>query len=201
MKEILAVAVVLIAALTAQADTTTGFVLLGQGAVADGGPMFNIHEMRVTTSGDWTNSRLDLVLTAGSIGHNAFGSNYAPDPNLIVVFPELANDTYVATPDDLPDPRAPSTPGTAGPVVMTATEIHMSWYDLQGTGALDGARIAQITLSTDAWGTLTGASYGIGVGWGEHFEYTIINGRIVPEPAVGSLLLLGGLSFLHRRRR
>ena len=218
MKRTLAVAVVSMMALTVQ-GIETDFVLVGQGAVEVPGPLFNMYEMQLTTNTDWTNSRLDVVLTAGLFGNNPFGDIFVPGPYFIPEFLELANDTYVATPDDLPDPLLPSKPSTAGSVVFGDTEIGISWFDTNNTGPFTGARIAQIALSQDAVGTVSGKSYdidsqGVGVDIGVqdgvqgywtigpdethpgleagHFHW-------VPEPATLSLFAVGAVLLRHRR--
>ena len=228
MKKVLAIAVVSITALTAQAGITTTFVKTYVGAVEEGGEMFNIYEMQVTTDTDWTNSRLEIALSAGSFGNHALGSHFPPPIIEFPPGPELANDSYLQTPTGY----SPAIGGTLiFPMAVPKgdTEVAVSWYDVVDTGA-GTHTIAQLALSKDAVGTVVAKSYDISVaGRGcqvgdcgpEVFGRWVIGpdpsaepyigaayldlapGEFhwVPEPATGSLLLLGGLSFLVRRRR
>ena len=76
MKKMLAVAVVSMVALTAQAGIEANFVMTGTGQI-DGND-FNIYAVQVTTDTDWTNSRLEMSLSAGSFGNHSFGSGCIP---------------------------------------------------------------------------------------------------------------------------
>ena len=213
MKKMFAVAVVSMMALTAQAGIEADFVLTGQGSID--GNSFNVYAVQVTTDTDWTNSRLEISLAAGSFGNHSFGSDAPPSPALLAAFPELANDSYLQTPDG-------SAASTAGSPVFPATapmgdtEVAVSWFDTADTGA-GTHTIAQLAISMDAVGTIVGKHYdletaGVGVdiglvegvfGWWEIGIGTIQGGEIAwfPEPATLSLLALGiVVLFRHKRR-
>ena len=210
MKKVLAVAVVSMAALTAQAGIEADFVLVGQGPMEPGGEIFNIHELRVTTDTDWTNSRLEIRLSVGSFGNHA-RQNADGAPPLAAslgTYPELANDSYLQTPDGR---RA----NIAGPPVFPQaapsgdTEIAISWFDTADTGA-GTFTIAQIALTKDAWGTVEGRNYDIetagvgvdiGVIEGVPIFWSLVDGHIfiLPEPAALSLLAVGAAVMLKNK--
>ena len=209
MKKMLAVAVVSMVALTAQAGIEANFVMTGQGAVEAGGPMFNIYELQVTTDTDWTNSRLDIALSAGSFGNHAFQNEDGAPPlaALFGSFPELANDSFFQTPSGSAASTADLTFPQAAP--SGDTVVGLSWFDTEDTGA-GTHTLMQLAISTDAVGTIAGKNYdldtaGVGVDVGMVGDvggsWSVVGGEVVwvPEPATIGLLVLGGVALLKRR--
>ena len=199
MKRFLPIVVVLaLAAVTANAAISTEFVLVGEGTVTG----YNTYDMVAHCTTDWTNARLDLVLTAGSLYQHFAGSNVEPSPLFFPGFPELEFDTYLTVPAGNPD-----VPGFGGVTQCDTAGIGASWFDSVDDGP--GSHVvARITLSQDAQGLLTapagvtGTNYDVDTtGVGVDYEFDIIDGHIVPEPATLALLAFGGLAVLIRKRR
>ena len=122
--------------------------------------------------GGWTNVRLDLQLTAGSMYQDPYGSNREPNPLLYTYFPDLEYDTYAAGPGGYPS-------------MMSFVESSIdndtfaaSWFDMTDSGS-GVFRLAQITLSDDAAGSITGTVYDVlTAGVGVDFTLGILGGLI-----------------------
>jgi hypothetical protein len=151
---------------------------------------------------DWTNSRLDLILTSGTLYQDPDGSDLHPNPGFFAFVPSLEWDTFLSVPGGYPAPV-----GIAGdPPYMTDTSITASWFDsVVGTGGL--YKIAQITLSSDAAGTVSGKAYDVdSAGMGFEFSFAIPEGDIPTYPIayspdyyeidVGAALALDGSASL-----
>ena len=150
---------------TVSAAISTDFVLIGRPQME--GVTYNIYEMRVTTDTDWTNSRLDLTLSAGRIGQHSLGGYAPPSPSLVTLAPDVAYDSYVRG-------SSGNLSGTAGEVVMTDRRIGISWYDTADSGP-GTHTLARIALSRDAVGQAAGKTYDIetaGVGVPFLFEFS-----------------------------
>ena len=186
------VAVLALAAVTASAAISTEFVLVGEGTVAG----YNTYDMVAHCTTDWTNARLDLVLTAGTLYQHFAGTNVEPNPLFFPVYAELEYDTYLTVPAGFPN-----VPGFGGTTQCDTAGIAASWFDSVDDGA--GSHVvARITLSTDAQGSLTGTDYDVDTtGVGVDFAAPIVDGHIVPEPATLAVLAFGGLGVLIRKRR
>ena len=171
----------------AHASIQTEFVMTAQPEIQ--GLVYNVWEMKVTTDTDWTNSRLDVALTQGGMYQSGFDP-FASWRCWVFAFPpgpEIIFDTYVDVPGE-----CPVRPSLAGAQVMTDTEIGLSWFDTRDTGS-GTFLIAQITLTEDAKGAISGTSYDIDTaGVGVPIERLWIDrGVIVPEPAILILLAVG----------
>ena len=84
-------------------------VVPGAGYPAGG---YETWDLMVTTGTNVAAAQMHLVPdTSGTIYQHAFGGNTGPNPALIVLFPELAYDTYVTMPPagDIPDTVATQT--------------------------------------------------------------------------------------------
>ena len=200
MKKSLAIVVVLAMAASANAAVKTTFEKVN--TLDIGGTTYKIWNMMTDVGSDWTNARLDLILTSGTLFQQPptlLGSDTEPNPALFPGFPDVEWDTYVTTPGGWAAPV-----GFAGdPPYMGDTSITASWFDsVVGTGGL--YKIAQIALSSDAAGTITGKVYDVhnaGEGVPLPAELYIADGEIVPEPATLVLLAIGGIGALLRKRR
>jgi len=138
------------------------------------GTTYNVWEMRCTTDNDWMGSELHIELSAGSMYQDPFlgGNNTEPDPTLFPFLPTLEWDTYAAAPGG-----HTNVPSFLGEVTIDASTFLAFWYDLVDTGP-GTFRVAQITFSSDAVGTLTGTSADAGNNVNE-YEYAILAGEIL----------------------
>ncbi len=195
----------------AHADIGTTFVHVN--TVEIDSTTYNVYDMIVTPTHDWSYSKLFITLSTGQFyNHALFGSDTQPTAALIASYPDLEWDTYAATPSGETVPAGfpiglqfGQNPATTDPP-MGNTVIRAVWFDILNTGP-GTFKVARLTLSSDAAGTIAGTSRNKIADNPEDdivsFDglYTITGGHIVPEPATLSLLALGALAAMRRRRR
>ncbi len=140
---------------------------------------YDVWDMMVDVGGDWTNSRVDLTLTSGNLYQDALGRDVEPYPHFFPLYHSVEWDTYVTTPGGWA-----TIPGFADYLpYMGTTSITASWFDLADDGP-GTWKIARVTLSNDAEGTIWSKSYDVDTpGCGADYSFIIEDGQIVPEPA------------------
>ncbi len=119
---------------------------------------YRTFDLQVTTGSGWTNSRLDLTLSAGTLYQDALGGHTAPNPALFGMFPSLEWDTFVTSADGYPNPGGTGQPSLVGTTVMTDQQMGVSWFSAAGAGA-GTHTIARLTFSNTAQGQFTGMSF------------------------------------------
>jgi len=131
---------------------------------------YQVWDMVFTTGSDWTNNRLDLALTSGSLYQDPYGGDTEPTAVQVGAFPNLEWDTYVT---------GPTSEVSTLTTVMDDNEIDVAWFDVANVGAGTFV-LARLTLSNNANGSFTGKSYNAdAVGVGVAFSGTIVNGEII----------------------
>jgi len=158
--------------------------------------VYNVWEMQVTPEVRWTESRLNVTLSSGSMYHHPAGGDAHPNPALFETFPDLQWDTYVT--------------GSGGyghevrlyyhEPAMAEDSFDLAWgvYLVVDEGT---SKVAQVTLSGDANGTLRGISWGFDIQIPPVFTFPVRDGQIVPEPGILLLTGAGGSLLFGRIRR
>ncbi len=203
-----AVSVLAILGGAAHAGVETTFVHVN--TVEVDGAAYNVYDMMVAPTVDWTNNTLYITLTTGEFYNNVgFGGDTQPSAAFIGLVPDLEWDTYAATPGGEGTPAAftprsqfGQNPVTADPA-MGNTVIKAGWFDTARTGP-GTFKVARLTLSSDAAGTIDGTTFAAPDSAESYYIrsfdglYTIVGGHIVPDPVTRSLLA-DGSSVLHVR--
>lgn len=185
-------------------------------AIVDDASLANrvTNDFRVTvpTGFDWSNSAIEIVLSAGGVYNagNAAATESAPNSALWAI-PTLRNgqfDSFVTTKNfgsatilGSFQNGADKPPPAEGLTTADATAIRVSWGDT--IGGEDGTfTVGRFTLSANATGTFSGRTFASdNAGVGVPFSGTIVNGVLaVPEPSTAAVTLLAGASGLLSRR-
>ena len=157
------------------------------------------------TDSGWTNSRLDITLSAGRMYNHDAGGVLLQSPELAGVIRNLDWDAAATVPRGHRGAAI-----LAGTIIMDPTTLGCSW----GTTDRDGPgtwKIAQTALSSVAEGRISGISFDLETaGRGRRFEGSINDGHVgpleqrPPPPPVSHPLLdllTAGLSFREALQR
>jgi len=208
-------------------DTNSPGYHADQGAVPTG---YNSYDIVVDSDPDvdWTQSLMLSVLTGGGSFYQygaPFGGDLHPMAALYSAYPGLGFDTYVvgtAYNIDLHNQDASLSGGAlklggGAAVTMDTGTLDVTWFDT--ISPFSDGQIARITISTDANGSLDLGMYNVNSDKGVFFsspenapdlgDYDvladnylyIVGGEVVPEPATMTVLGVGLLGVLIRRRR
>jgi hypothetical protein len=167
---------------------------------------FHSYDLILNTDDDWGAAALLITLSSGQFYQEGegFGANGVtlgqPDPAGFGVLPSSEFDTYIFDPHGGAGYGGPALDLGGDVLQFDTNEIDISWYS-NGTDVADIGRfsIGRFTWSGDTNGTI--AFYGVTADYQNNIsaEFNIING-VIPEPASLSLLCVGGLGLLRRRR-
>jgi len=189
------------------------------------GRVQNMMVVTIPATADWTNSKIRIQLTTGSIYNatNAVATENAPNAQFWT-FPGARNgpfDTFVnskgtgATPDSNPSGAtilgSVNPDGSDGPLPASglstngATLVAVSWGDTVA-GESGTFSVGRFTLSANATGTFFGQTFdSTSGGVGTPFNGTITAGVMsIPEPtglALGGIGAAGLLGWRRRRAR
>ncbi|HVT82888.1 MAG TPA: PEP-CTERM sorting domain-containing protein [Phycisphaerae bacterium] len=196
---VLLTALLAIAALPAlaRASITTSLVQIPN--IAGEPATLKTYDVRITTDQDWTNQKLTLNLTQGTLFQETpFGADSQPNPALFAAFPDVQWDTFFTTPGGYPNVAATGTTPSFATNTQTATSLDVSWFDSVVTGP-GTYTVARITMSSNAVGAFSGLGFDAqsgGVG-------TAFSGAITAVPEPGSLVAMsvGSLLLIARKRR
>ena len=163
------------------------------------------NRLTVTTDADWTQCQLLIALDSGAVYQESFFgaelTTVGPTPEQIAFSPSIEFDSYVQ--------GAGGEVGVAGGAVdiggaaastFDTTGIDFAWFTTE-TDDIGVLMLAQATLSDDAMGTWAlRVSNAAGANTVVLDGGPVENGALIPEPATMSLVVLGALAMLRRRR-
>ena len=164
------------------------------------------------TSYDWTGCKITLSLSAGDgLFNHPLGSD-GPEWDVIFIVPpwSIFMDTHVRDPmgnflnpgfTDLLDNDGSGTIGDDDIMLDGPGTLTFGWYDSVVTANFPQVWLAQLTLAPNSLGSLH-----LKVSTDEalspfEYDFAVINGYVVPEPATLSLVAIGSMACLGLRRR
>jgi hypothetical protein len=173
---------------------------------------YDTYLLRVNQEGEhWASADLQGSLSTGQFYAPALGGD-KENPAFYPVVPQLRADTFVTTPDVnqngdtanhdavvLGGATVPVNHGALPAVVGPGGIIDVAWGDTKAATSAVGNgtwTVAQLTLTKNSIGSFAGRMGGTSTTAGVPFNFTIP----IPEPMSASLLALGGLLGLRRRR-
>jgi hypothetical protein len=222
MRVILTAFLILAFATAAQAAVTVAAVEQTITAAAQTGPSGDpalvgarCWDIQVTTTGDLLGMQITSLTPAASLYNNVINdppsnSDLKPNPLFFPIYPALEFDSYI----DMPTTAA-ATPGTitilAGTLGTTTTPavLAMDYVDTTNDGAQTNFVVARLTILAGgtpllpSFSTTPDAGAPLVLKTQENVGGTpvITTWYNVPEPATMSLLVLGGLAAVIRRKR
>lgn len=212
---LLAIAMVALIGNTAQASITAEYDGLTISFVENDGVSAVLGEgyrtwdlvVDVPEGSDWTNAQIWMELDQGSFYYEPAYGDLTPQQGFWGFVPELEYSSFCAVPPDFsasvsfagahPDHPAPADR------IYTDTVLSAAWFDTADTGA-GTYTVGRFTWTEDAAGTILELQ---NYASAEEFEgpmgpdVWIEGGAVIPEPATMSLLAVGGVAALIRRKR
>ncbi len=152
----------------------------------------------ITTDSDWLGAQMIVATDApGMIYQDPLGGLTSPSPAFFSIAPSLEFDTYVSNGvvGDLVSVTGAVDLGGPPTVVDTDQDLSVAWFTTatDDIGTLALARVTLQKTATGTWAFLATADPAEG-------PRVQASGPIIPEPATLSLLALGGLAAIRRRR-
>ena len=141
----------------------------------------------------WNSSTVRVDLTSGDVYNHPFGFDTPPTSALIGNYPELEFDTYLGIIDDSNGAVVNSYELNGGSLSLEAPHVSAGWFT-SGNEFEGIVRIGMLTFSEDANGVI--AFDYPGASW----SATIVNGVVIPEPTIPTLLALASPALLIKRR-
>ena len=175
------------------------------------------NDLVANTDSDWTQAQLLLTLESGSVFQEVMGGDNPPNPGFFGMVPTLEFDTYLtggggSKPGDpilAPGAFGDDASIAGGAVDLGGTPggkfdtvgIDIGWFTTETNNTAADMLLARITLSDDANGAWAlRLSDAAGANSVTTTNGPVVDGFIIPEPATMSLVVLGGLAMLRRRR-
>jgi hypothetical protein len=160
-------------------------------------------DIQVTTTGDLLGMQIVSLTGTGTLYNNVINdppsnSDLKPNPLFFPIYPALEFDSYIDMPTTAASPPGTITilAGTLG-TTTTAAVLPMDYVDTTNDGAQTNFVVARLTLLSAAGNEVLTIKSQENVGGNPEIVQHVVP---LPEPATMSLLALGGLAVLRRRR-
>jgi len=202
MRNVIALCVVAMMASVASAAVGVGIVGVDNSAQLTG---WVSQDVVFTTDTDWISSQMLITLTEGTVYQDDMGGITSPNPAWFTLAPTLEFDTYVSN-GVVGDPL--SAEGGAvnlgGDATLSFDEVglNVNWFTTSDadTGALALARVTMSDTAQGEWQVWMSAVNEQGDDFLVITGGPVENGVMVPEPATLSVLALGGLALIRRKK-